>query len=152
VPIHTRDVLSFSGRDYLIEGTVAYLLAGKRSVMARAVDGETATWVEFPDEEARPPAERLLVLHEVRDLDLAMPPPESIDYHQLSYVQRLASRAVIEIDGVVPDHTSGALQVWRYRAAGDRYLQIEEGNGRVFMMAGESVPRGMIDHLPRGNS
>jgi hypothetical protein len=149
VPIHIRDVLSFSGRDYVVEGTVAYLLAGKRSVMARAVDGETTTWVEFPDQEAGPPAERLLVLHEVHDLDLAMPPPESIDYHQLSYVQRLTARAVVEIDGAVPEHVAGALQVWRYRAAGDRYLQIEEGNGRLFMMAGVSTPRGMIDHLPR---
>jgi hypothetical protein len=149
VPIHIRDVLSFSGRDYLVEGTVAYLLSGKRSVMARAIDGQTAAWVEFPDEEAGSPSDRLLVLHEVRDLDLAMPPPESIDYHQLSYVQRLAARALIEIDGLVPDRTAGALQVWRYRAAGDRYLQIEEGNGRRFMMAGETLPRGMIDHLPR---
>ena len=148
MPIHIRDVLSFSGRDYLVEGTVAFLLAGKRSVMARAVDGLTVAWVEFPDEETHPPADRLLMLHEVRDLDVAIPPPESIDYHQLSYVQRLAARAVIELDGVVPDHSAGALQVWRYRAAGDRYLQIEEGHGRVFMMAGESVPRGMIDHLP----
>jgi len=149
VPIHIRDVLSFSGRDYLVEGTVGYLLAGKRSVMARSVDGERTAWVEFPADEAGPPAERLLVLHEVHDLDLAMPPPDSIDYHQLSYVQRLAARAVIEIDGVVPDHAAGALQVWRYRAAGDRYLQIEEGNGRLFVLAGESTPRGMIEHLPR---
>jgi Domain of unknown function (DUF4178) len=148
VPIHIRDVLSFSGRDYVVEGTVAYLLAAKRSVMARAVDGETTAWVEFPEDEAGPPADRLLVLHELHDLDLAMPPPESIDYHQLSYVQRLAARAVVEIAGVVPDRTAGSLLVWRYRAAGDRHLQIEEGNGRVFMMAGESVPRGMIDHLP----
>ncbi len=149
MPIHIRDVLSFSGRDYLVEGTIGYLLTGKRSVMARAVDGATTVWVEFPNDEVGPPAERLLVLHEVHDLDLAMPPPESIDYHQLSYLQRLAARAVVEIDGLVPDHSAGALQVWRYRAAGDRYLQIEEGNGRLFMMAGESTPRGMITHLPR---
>ncbi len=148
MPIHIRDVLSFHGRDYVVEGRVAFLLAGRRSVMARAVDGQTVAWVEFPDEEAHPPAERLLVLHEVHDLEVAIPPPESIDYHQLSYLQRLAARAVIEIDGVVPDHSAGPLQVWRYRAAGDRYLQIEEGRGRVFMMAGESVPRGMIDLLP----
>ena len=95
------------------------MLAGKRSVMARAVDGRTVAWVESADEETHRPADRLLVLHEVRDLDVAIPPPESIDYHQLSYVQRLAARAVIELDGVVPDHSAGAVQVWRYRAAGD---------------------------------
>ena len=64
----------------------------------------------------------------------------------------LAAAGAIEIDGVVPRHVTGALQVWRYRAAGDRYLQIEAGNGGVFMMAGQSVPRGMIDHLPSGDS
>ena len=148
MPIQIRDVLSFFGRDYLVEGTVAYRLAGRAFVLARAVDGETVAWVEWPEAGAGPVADRLLVLHEVRDLDLEVPPPESIDYHELSYVQRLAARAAIEVDGVVPEHITGALQVWRYRAAGDLYLQIEEGNGRVFMMAGETVPRGMIDHLP----
>ena len=148
MPIHIRDVLSFSGRDYLVEGTVVYRLAGKSSLVARAVDGSAVAWVEYPADEAGAAADRLLVFREVRDLDLAVPPPECIDYHRLSYVQRLAARATIEIDGVVPEHAAGALQVWRYRAAGDLYLQIEEGYGRLFMMAGESVPRGMIDHLP----
>jgi hypothetical protein len=151
VPIQIRDVLSFSGRDYVVEGTVTYQLAGKPFVLARAVDGAAVAWVESPDDGAGALADRLLVLHEVRDLDLAVPPPESIDYHRLSYVQRLTARATIEIGGVVPEHATGALQVWRYRAAGDLFLQIEEGNGRVFMMAGESVPRGMIDHLPGGH-
>ncbi|HLK89599.1 MAG TPA: DUF4178 domain-containing protein [Polyangia bacterium] len=148
MPIHIRDVLSFSGRDYIVEGTVLYRLAGKTSVLARAVDGPLVAWVESPADDGGHPPDRLLVLHEVRDLDLAVPPPECIDYHRQSYVQRLAARATIETDGAVPEHTTGSLQVWRYRAAGDLYLQIEEGAGRVFMMAGESVPRGMIDHLP----
>jgi hypothetical protein len=135
VPIHIRDVLSFHGRDYLVEGSVIYRLAGKISQLS-------------PDERAVAGAERLMVLREIRDLDLEVPPPESIDYHRQSYVQRLAARATIEIEGVVPEHTTGPVQVWRYRAAGDLYLQIEEGNGRVFMMAGEAVPRGIIEHLP----
>jgi hypothetical protein len=147
VSIHIRDVLSFSGRDYLVEGTVRYRLGGRTSLLARAVDGETTAWVESPDDEGRA-GERLLVLHEVRDLDLSVPPPECIDYHRQSYVQRMAARATIEIDGLVPEHAAGPRQVWRYRASGDLYLQIEESGGRLFMMAGESVPRGMIDHLP----
>ena len=146
--IHIRDVLSFSGRDYLVEGTVRHRLGGRTSLLARAADGETIAWVESPDDEARAAGERLLVLHEVRDLDLSVPPPESIDYHRQSYVQRMAARATVEIDGLCPEHAAGARQVWRYRAAGDLYLQIEESGGRLFMMAGESVPRGMIDHLP----
>ncbi len=145
--IHIRDVLSFHGRDYLVEGTVLYRLGGKTSQLVRAVDGSTVVWVETPDDGAVAP-DRLMVLREIRDLDLEVPPPECIDYHRQSYVQRLAARATIEIDGVVPEHTTGPLQVWRYRAAGDLYLQIEDGSGRVFMMAGEAVPRGIIEHLP----
>ncbi len=149
MPINIRDVLSFNGRDYLVEGTVLYRLGGRTSQLARAVDGSTVVWVESPhDDGAGAPAERLMVLHEIRDLDLEVPPPECIDYHRQSYVQRLAARAAIEIDGVVPEHTTGPLQIWRYRAAGDLYLQIEEGPGRVLMLAGEAVPRGIIDHLP----
>ncbi|HEY6476547.1 MAG TPA: DUF4178 domain-containing protein [Polyangia bacterium] len=149
MPIHIRDVLSFHGRDYLVEGTVVYHLGGKTTELARAVDGSTVIWVESPDGVAGGAAERLMVLREIRDLDLEVPPPECIDYHRHSYVQRLAMRAAIEIEGVVPEHTTGPVQVWRYRAAGDLHLQIEEGSGRVFMMAGEAVPRGIIDHLPR---
>ena len=38
MPIHIRDVLSFHGRDYLVEGLVVYRLAGKTLQLARAVD------------------------------------------------------------------------------------------------------------------
>jgi hypothetical protein len=148
VPIQIRDVLSFSGRDYVVEGTATYRLAGRAQVFARAVDGEVVAWFESPLDGESATSERLLVLHEVRDLDLTCPPPASVVYHRLSYVERLNARAVIETAGNVPERSDGPVQVWRYRAAGDLTLQIEEGGGRVFMMAGESVHRGMIEHLP----
>ncbi len=148
MPIQIRDVLSFSGRDYVVEGTATYRVAGKVQVFARALDGEIVAWFESPLDGEGTGAERLLVLHEIRDLDLTVPPPESISYHRLTYVQRLHARATIETSGNVPERNDGAVQLWRYRAAGDLMLQIEEGSGRVFMLAGESVHRGMIEHLP----
>jgi hypothetical protein len=63
-------------------------------------------------------------------------------------VQRLATRVTVTIEGRVPERASGSVMVWRYRAAGDLYLQLEEGAGRVAMLAGESVHRGMIEVLP----
>ena len=143
--INPKDVVSYAGRDYLVEGTATYHLGGKTFLLARAVDGEIVFWIEAQRDESD---DRLLVLREVRDLEIAVPPPESISYHDLIYVQRLSGRASIEIAGRVPDRTAGSADVWRYRAAGDLYLQIEEGSGRVFMLAGESVHRGMIDVLP----
>ena len=101
-------------------------------------------WIESPRDEA---GDRLLVLREVRDLELAVPPPESISYHDLTYVQRLSGRAR-STRRAVPERAAGSADVWRYRAAGDLYLQIEAGGDRVFMLSGESVHRGMIDILP----
>ena len=143
--IQVRDVVSYAGRDYIVEGVVTYHLAGKTSQLARAVDGDVVLWIEPPRDET---VDRLLALHEIRDLEMSVPPPESIAYHDLTYVQRLTGRATIELAGQVPDRSTGTAQIWRYRAAGDLYLQIEEGGGRVAMLAGESVHRGMIDILP----
>jgi hypothetical protein len=147
--IQVKDIISFAGRDYVVEGTATYHLAGRTSVLARAVDGDVVFWIESPrDSAGEAVSDRLLVLREIRDLEIAVPPPESIAYHDLTYVQRLAGRATVDVSGEVPERAAGAAEVWRYRAAGDLYLQIEEGGGRVFMLAGESVHRGMIDILP----
>jgi uncharacterized protein DUF4178 len=162
--IRIRDVLSLSGRDYVVEGLVSYQLAGKTVSFARAVDGAEVLWIESPPDggsarsgtsgTATPPTsgtvvpDRLLVLHEIHDLDLSVPPPESISYHGVVYVQRLAGRAMLEVSGAVPERPNGTTRLWRYRSAGDRYLQIEEQDGRVLMWAGEAMHRGMIDVLP----
>ena len=143
--INPKDVVSFAGRDYIVEGTVTYHLGGKSFLLARAVDGEMVFWIETLRDDAD---DRLLVLREVRDLEITVPPPDSISYHDLTYVQRLAGRATVEIAGRVPERAAGSVDVWRYRAAGDLFIQIEEGGGRVLMLAGESVHRGMIDVLP----
>jgi len=143
--LQVRDVVSYAGRDYIVEGILTYQLGGKSFQLARAVDSEIVLWIEPPREEAD---DRLLVLREIRDLEMSVPPPESISYHDLTYVRRLVGRATVEVAGQVPDRAGGSVQLWRYRAAGDLFLQIEEGAGRVFMAAGESVHRGMIDVLP----
>ncbi|HET6280041.1 MAG TPA: DUF4178 domain-containing protein [Polyangia bacterium] len=143
--IQVRDVVSYLGRDYIVEGVVTSQLNGRTYPLARAVDGDAVLWIEPLRDDMD---DRLLVLREVRDLEMSVPPPESINYNGLTYVQRLYGRATTQVMGVVPGRAPGSYQVWRYRAAGDLYIQIEEGGGRVFMLAGESVAKGMIDILP----
>jgi len=149
--IQIHDVLSLSGRDYVVEGLVSVEVAGKTSIVARAVDGTAVVWIESAaagSSAGNAGNDRLLVLHQITDLDLSAPPPESISYHGVPYVLRLAGRATLGVSGVVPERVAGTAQMWRYRTAGDLHLQIEEENGRLFMLAGEAVHRGMIDHLP----
>jgi hypothetical protein len=143
--LQVRDVVSYAGKDYIVEGIATYQMGGKTSQLARAADGNLVLWIEPMREDTD---DRLLILREIRDLEMSVPPPESISYHELTYVRRLTGRATIEVTGQVPERTTGTAQVWRYRAAGDLFLQIEEGGGRVSMLAGESVHRGMIDVLP----
>ena len=143
--IHVKDVVSFFGRDYLVEGVIGYQVNGKKFQLARAVDGDAVLWVEPLRDDAD---DRLMVFKEVRDLEMAIPPPDSIYYSQVTYLQRLAGKATVEVSGAVPDHSSGATQVWRYHAAGDMALHIESGPVGTWTAAGESVHRGMIDILP----
>jgi hypothetical protein len=143
--IQVRDVVSYLGRDYLVDGVVNYHLNGKRSQLARAVDGATVLWVEPPQDDAD---DRLLVLKEIHDLEMAIPPPETIAYRDGSYVQRTSGKASVDITGTAPERAPGSVQLWRYRAAGDLFVQIESGSGGVWMAAGESVHGGMIEILP----
>ena len=143
--IQVRDAVSYAGRDYLVEGVVSYEAGGEHWQLGRAVDGDVVLWIEPLRSDSD---DRLIVLREIRDLEMSVPPPSAISYHHLAYVQRLATRVNIVVTGKVPDRATGSVMLWRYRAAGDLYIQIEEGAGRVSMLAGESVHHGMIDILP----
>jgi hypothetical protein len=143
--IQVRDAVSYAGRDYIVEGVVTYEAGGKSWQLARAVDGDAVLWIEPLRDDLD---DRLLVLREIRDLEMSVPPPTAIAYHDLTYVQRLATRVAITVVGQVPERANGNVMVWRYRAAGDLFIQIEEAPGRIAMLAGESVHKGMIEILP----
>ena len=143
--LKSRDVLSYLGRDYIVEGVLTYKLGGKVYPLARAVDGDVVLWVEPLMDDLD---DRMLLLTEVRDLDIATPPPQSIAYRNSAFVPRWSGRATVEIAGQVPGQVAGAREVWRYRAAGDLFLQIEARPEGTVALFGESVHKGMIDVLP----
>lgn len=143
--INPRDILSYLGRDYVVEGVLSYQLPGHSFRLARAVDGDVVLWVELLADEAH---DRLLVLTEVRDLAIGTPPPQSIDYRKNMLVQRFAGNAKLGVAGIVSGRTESSVEVWRYRAAGDLHLQIEHGSSGNVVLYGESVHKGMIDVLP----
>src|SRR3569832_860385 len=75
--INPRDILSYLGRDYVVEGVLSYQLPGHSFRLARAVDGDVVLWVELLADEADG---RLLVLTEVRGL--ATEPPIDARRHR----------------------------------------------------------------------
>jgi len=146
--IKPKDVLSYLGRDYIVDGVLTYKAAGKTTRLARAVDAEVVVWIEPLTDDMD---DRLLVLSEVQDLPVGTPPPPSISYRNHTFLPRQSGLATVEVAGKVPGRAAGSFDVWRYRAAGDLYLHIEAtpGGGRVVLF-GESVHKGMIDLLPGG--
>ena len=143
--LRLRDIISHQGRDYVVEGLLTYRIGGKVHRLARIVDGDTVRWLEPAMDDID---DRLLWLSEVTDLEMATPPPATIAYGGQSYVPRLSGQATVEVAGKVPDRFAGTCELWRYRAAGDRFLQIERWPDRLVTLAGESVHKDMVDVLP----
>jgi len=48
----------------------------------------------------------------------------------------------------VPGCPSGKCELWRYRAAGGRFLQIEAWPNKIRMLEGASVHRSMLEIRP----
>ena len=143
--LRLRDILSYQGKDYVVEGLLTYRLGGKVLRLARVVDGNTIRWVEPLVDDSD---DRLLIFEEVAGLDLSTPPPSTISYQGKSYLPKLSGQATVEVAGKVPDRLAGSCEVWRYRAAGDVFLQIERWPDRTITLSGESVHKDMVDVLP----
>jgi hypothetical protein len=143
--LRPRDVIAYLGRDYVVEGVLIYKLGGKVYPLAKAVDGEAILWVE-PVLDALD--DRLLIMSQVHDLDVATPPPPSISYRKSAFLPRLSGTASVEVLGSVDERLPGSCDLWRYRAAGDLFLQIESRSGSTTILFGEAIHKGMVDVLP----
>jgi hypothetical protein len=143
--LRLRDILSYQGKDYVVEGLLTYRLGGKVLRLARVVDGTTVRWVEPLTDDSD---DRVLLLEEVPGLDLSIPPPSTISYQGKSFLPKLSGAATVEVAGKVPDRVAGSCDVWRYRAGGDVFLQIERWGDRTVTLAGESIHKDMVDVLP----
>lgn len=143
--LQVRDIVSHAGRDWVVEGILTYKLGNRTLPLARVADGSAVRFVEPLLDDLD---DRVLMMAEVDDLDTATPPPQTISYQGKSYVPRFSGAATVALEGRVPGRTTGACELWRYRAAGDVFLQIERWPDRVVVLAGESIHKGMIDVLP----
>lgn len=143
--LRPRDIISYQGKDFVVEGILTYKVGGKNYRLARAVDGDDVRWIEPLTDDLD---DRVIFFKEVKDLPLGTPPPATISYKGKSYVPKLSGRALVDIEGSVPDRTAGACEIWRYRAAGDLFVQIEKWPAKTVALAGESVHKDMVTVFP----
>jgi hypothetical protein len=143
--LRPRDIISYQGKDYVVEGILTYKVAGKTYRLARAVDGDDVYWVEPLMTDAD---DRMIFFREVKDLPLGTPPAPTIAYKGASYVPRMSGSAVVDLEGGVPERAAGSCELWRYRAAGDVFLQLEKWAAKTVALAGESVHKDMVEIFP----
>jgi hypothetical protein len=143
--LHPHDIVGYQGVDYLVEGILDYKLAERVVRLACMTANGQLRFLELP---ATSLADRLLVLAAIDGLDITTPPPDTIYHRGESYLLRLSGSAQVTIAGNVPDRQPGACMLWRYRAAGGQFLQIERWADAVHMLAGPSVHKAMLEVRP----
>jgi hypothetical protein len=136
------EIVGYQGIDFRVEGLLDYRLSERAFRLARLVGGGQVRFLEIPDGDL---AGRVLVLGEIAALDIAAPPPATIYHGGESFLLRLAGTAQVSVAGDVPGRSDGLCGFWRYRAAGDRFLQIEAGTHGIRMLEGASVHQSMIE-------
>jgi hypothetical protein len=135
------DRVGTQGIDYRVDDILAYAMVDRSLRLARLVAVGHVCFLEFPASEAD---DRVLALAEIAGIDITTPPPATIYHRGESYLLRFSGPATITAsDGVAQTCT-----LWRYRAAGDLFLQIEQWPDRVRMLAGASVHVDMLEIRP----
>jgi hypothetical protein len=135
------DKVGYQGIDYRVDDILAYAVAECSLRLARLVAAGAVRFLECPTIDID---DRVLVLAEIEGIDITTPPPATIYHRGESYLLKLSGAAKVTAAG--GDRQTCAL--WRYRAAGDRFLQIEQWPDRVRMLAGASVHKDMLEMRP----
>jgi hypothetical protein len=145
VNLHLHDIVDHLGIAYRVEGLITYQLAGLALRLARLVNGPMDKLLALPTSDI---ADRLPLFSPIPALDLAVPPPSTIYHGGESFLLRVSGAATVTVTGDAPGFEPGRCELWRYRAAGDRFLQIESWPGSIRMFEGASVHRSMLDIRP----
>lgn len=140
-----RDIVDYQGTAFSVAGFLEYRLPGRTLRLARLASAERVLYLEVPQGSQD---DRLVVLAELRAFDITAPPPATIYHGGESFLLRLSGVADVVTTGEVPERRSGPCTLWRYRAAGDRFLQIEDWPDGIRMLEGASVHRSMLEVRP----
>jgi hypothetical protein len=151
--VRPNDVVQHGGRDYLVEGVVSYDEDGHTWRGARLLDGGDERWLLVGLERGSAMTVRLLAL---ADVELTGYPPETLEVGGTGF--KLAGRGTAtvtlagDLTGVpVPPGEGGGGSVrcrwWRYSAAGDRTLVVEQWGETYRALAGETVRPDDVDLL-----
>jgi hypothetical protein len=152
VDVRTNDVVQHDGRDYLVEGVVKYDEDGHTWSAARMVDGGHEHWLLVGLE--RGAALTVRMLARADKLELSGYPPETLEVGGTSY--KLSSRGTAtatfsgDLAGMPSAGQGDAAQRcrwWKYQAAGEKVLLVEQWGETYRALAGETVRPDAVELL-----
>jgi hypothetical protein len=149
--VRLNDVVQHAGHDYLVEGVVQYDEDGHTWRAARVVDGGVEHWLLVGLERGAAPTLRLLDV--AQGLEVSGYPPETLEHASVSYKldKRGTANATFEGDvkGVPtgPEGSAARCRWWKYQAAGEKVLVLEQWGDVFRALAGISVPVDDVDLL-----
>jgi hypothetical protein len=151
--VRVDDIVQHAGRDWLVEGIVQYDEDGHTWRAARAVDAPDERWWVVALERTGPATIRVMTR---ADLALTGYPPESISHAGVDYrlAQRGTASAVLSgqltgVPGVPAAVKALSLRCrwWRYGAAGEKTLLVEQWGEEYRALVGELVKVEDVDLL-----
>jgi hypothetical protein len=145
VNLHLHETIGYQGSSYRVEGILDFGLGDRVLRLGRLCAGDQARYLEMPGGDL---LDRALLLAEIPALDITTPPPATIYHGGESFLLKLSGTAEVTVTGEVPGRVPGPCGLWRYRAAGGRFLQIEAWPDAVRMLEGASVHESMIEIRP----
>jgi hypothetical protein len=143
--LHLGDVVAYQAVDHRVEGIIDYVL-GDRTLRLAAITAAGHLGIRFVEPVVV--ADRVLLLSEIESLDISSPPPATIYHGGESYLLKISGEAAVDIVGQVDGRQPGPCRLWRFRAAGGQYLQIEQWPDRLRMLAGTTIHKGMLEVRP----
>jgi Domain of unknown function (DUF4178) len=135
------DRVGYQGIDYQVDDILVYALADRSLYLARLVGPGQVRFLETATSDA---SGRVLVLTEIKGLDITTPPPATIYHRGESFLLKVSGAATVTDAG----GDARICTLWRYRAAGNQFLHIEQWPEKVRMFAGASVHANMLEIRP----
>lgn len=146
--VRPNDVIQHDGHDYLVEGVVKYDEDGHTWSAARMLDGNRERWLLVGLERGGQTTVR--VLAPTRELELSGYPPETLDHEGASW--KLGSRGTASTTfqgdlGALPTAANQRCRWWKYQAAGEKVLFVEQWGETYRALAGETVREDQVELL-----
>jgi hypothetical protein len=154
--VRVQDVLTIDGKDFIVEGLIAYDEDGHRWSGARVVDGSDAKWLVVGIERTGGGSVRLLTQDE--STPISGYPPEALVIGEVRYAQTKRGTASCALHGDLgsiselkkgrPDGHVERCRWWLYNAPGDDTLIVEQWGDDFRVLAGKKVGEGTIEMMP----